>query len=148
MRRLQLAFQLAEAIEYIHSRGLVHRDIRCDNVLLDASNNILLGDFGICIQRVHAVESVPSHPGYHADVVTEGGMYDVWSALNMKAHSLFTLSATSAIDSAFFGIILQPRLAVESQAYQRLVAACGKNAPFTWIRATLACMMHDPARPM
>ena len=39
--------QLRSALGYIHSQGVVHRDFKPGNVLLDAQGNAILGDFGI-----------------------------------------------------------------------------------------------------
>lgn len=41
-----IGFQLIEVIKYLHYNGVVHRDIRCANVLYDG-NNISLVDFGL-----------------------------------------------------------------------------------------------------
>jgi len=39
--------QLASALDYIHNAGIVHRDIKLGNILLDASGGVVLSDFGV-----------------------------------------------------------------------------------------------------
>ena len=39
--------ELRSALEYIHSRGVVHRDFKPGNVLIDAQGDAVLSDFGI-----------------------------------------------------------------------------------------------------
>ena len=39
--------QIIEGIEYIHSKNIVHRDIKLENILIDLKNNIKICDFGI-----------------------------------------------------------------------------------------------------
>ncbi len=39
--------QVAGALDYAHRQGIVHRDIKPDNILMDKEGNALLADFGI-----------------------------------------------------------------------------------------------------
>lgn len=39
-------YELVSAIEYIHSRGIVHRDLKVENILLSATGHVVVIDFG------------------------------------------------------------------------------------------------------
>ncbi len=43
----QVISQVGDALDYAHSRGLVHRDVKPSNILIDERGNCLLTDFGI-----------------------------------------------------------------------------------------------------
>ena len=47
---LALLRQLADVLEYLHARGVVHRDLKPDNLMIDADRRITLIDFGISAQ--------------------------------------------------------------------------------------------------
>jgi eukaryotic-like serine/threonine-protein kinase len=46
-----LVATVAEALHYAHTRNLVHRDIKPANILIDASGNAFLADFGLALKE-------------------------------------------------------------------------------------------------
>lgn len=62
---LAIAIPLADALRYSHSRGVIHRDIKPGNVLLDAGGHPFLADFGLV--RTVFNDSVLSERTHHCD---------------------------------------------------------------------------------
>jgi eukaryotic-like serine/threonine-protein kinase len=46
-RALKIAIKISQALEHIHSRGVAHRDMKPENIMVDSEDNIKLIDFGI-----------------------------------------------------------------------------------------------------
>ncbi|TWI04977.1 serine/threonine protein kinase [Luteimonas cucumeris] len=42
---------LLSALDYAHARGVIHRDVKAENVLFDEANRPLLADFGIALRH-------------------------------------------------------------------------------------------------
>ncbi|MCA9081230.1 MAG: serine/threonine protein kinase [Planctomycetaceae bacterium] len=49
-----VAVQAAEGLNYLHQRGMIHRDVKPDNILIDAEGNVKLLDFGLTLADTSA----------------------------------------------------------------------------------------------
>ena len=58
----KLVTEIGDALAYSHRAGVVHRDVKSANVLLDGEGNYFLGDFGIAMELsgAHADQAVLS----------------------------------------------------------------------------------------
>ncbi len=56
----ELVATVAEALHYAHRKGLVHRDIKPGNILLDASGQPYVADFGLALKE----ENIGKGPNY------------------------------------------------------------------------------------
>jgi len=78
--------QLISALSYSHEKGVAHRDIKLENILMDKRKNIRLIDFGLCDFVLDAanktkvsIDSVGS-PAYIAPEILIGRPYDACQA--------------------------------------------------------------------
>lgn len=52
-KALELAIEVATALEYVHRHGVLHRDLNPANLLLDGDGRVLLGDLGLSKDLEH-----------------------------------------------------------------------------------------------
>jgi serine/threonine-protein kinase len=146
--RLRIALDIARALAYIHSKKIIHRDIKPDNVHIDASGKVKLMDFGIAKAE-----------GLH---LTRTG-FAVGTPYYMSPEQVRGEPATESMDIYAFGILLYELLTgqkpVEGDTLERLFFAIlneplkpepmqQAGAPAPIVDLVLRCTAKKPeARP-
>nr|CAD7415266.1 unnamed protein product [Timema poppensis] len=70
--------QIVAAVHYCHTRQIVHRDLKAENLLLDLDKDIKLADFGFSnhFQPGQKMSTWCGSPPYAAPELFEGREYD------------------------------------------------------------------------
>ncbi|KAG2127201.1 hypothetical protein DEU56DRAFT_982742 [Suillus clintonianus] len=130
--------QLALAVAYLHEKGIVHRDLKLENVLLDERCRVKLGDFGFTREYDRGVymETFCGSTGYAAPEMLQGKRYlgpevDVWS---MGVILYCLLTGTLPFDD-------------DDEAVMKDKVIQGKSEDPEWLSTVLLGVNNVPASP-
>ncbi|XP_046384338.1 serine/threonine-protein kinase Sgk1-like [Ischnura elegans] len=89
------ASEIASALGYLHSRGVIYRDLKPENLLLDAEGHVILTDFGLCKEGLsHCCDTTSTFcgtPEYLAPEIIQKQPYDLsvdWWSLGAVVYEM------------------------------------------------------------
>ena len=132
-RLLDLAVQIADGLAAAHANGIVHRDIKPDNIMLARDGTARIVDFGLARSDPHAPSG--AHHGAHASTVSlDGGLSGTPGY--MSPEQARGTPGDFRTDQFSFGALLY-EMATGRHAFRR-----------DSIADTLSAVLHEEPRPI
>ncbi|XP_020377256.2 NUAK family SNF1-like kinase 1 [Rhincodon typus] len=120
--------QIVSAIHYCHKKGIVHRDLKLENILLDENFNVKLADFGLsnAYHKDQLLETYCGSPLYASPEIVNGFPYqgpevDCW-ALGVLLYTL--VYGTMPFDSRSYKTLTQQISCGEYKKPHQTSGAC------------------------
>jgi len=137
-----IGLDVTRALSTVHRAGLLHRDIKAENVMREEGGHILLMDFGLSALP-HLQEDIAGTPNYMAPELWQGKTATVASDIYSMGVLLFYL-VTGEYPARLGG--LSRAEAIAALAQKRTLMDLRSDLPDQFLRAVGRAIETDPAK--
>ncbi len=146
------AFQLCDVLEYLHHQGIIFRDLKPSNIMIDRNGSVRLIDFGIArVFKVGKMSDTTAFgtPGYAPPELYSGSQSDVRSDIYSLGATLHTLLTGFDPNQTPLQLpsVRQLNASVSQDTERALTKALAYNADQRWpnISAMRSALATSPA---
>lgn len=121
------AAQLVSAIQLLHRRNIVHRDLKLENLLLDPQFNVRLTDFGLC--KNLEVWSALHHTSQNDSpaLLAVNSPSDVFSGLSSGGSDLLVPEQSTTISTVAGDVLSEIKEERRTSPFPRSYSFCGTS---------------------
>lgn len=139
-KKIEICLQICKALSYAHKNGVIHRDVKPANVLVDSELNAKVLDFGIAL--FYQDESYEDDSG-----IQDGSERDIMGTYNYMAPELSASAAKATFKSDIYslGVIMYELFAgVLPTQQQRLKPPKDSGLPDSVADLVMSCLSPKP----
>ncbi|XP_045507276.1 dual serine/threonine and tyrosine protein kinase-like [Colias croceus] len=100
-QRMRIACDVVDGLRYLHSLGLVHRDVKLKNVVVDASGRAALADLGFCAAGALVCGSLVGTPLHMAPELLAGRYHAAVDVYALGVLLWYLCAGTVKLPAAF-----------------------------------------------
>ena len=140
-RGLRILMQVCHATHFAHCRGVLHRDLKPDNVMLGRFGEVYLVDWGLALRLDEAVTcGLAGTPGYMApEMVRDGAPLDARTDVYLLGAVLFELLTGRRLHSG------RDLYALSLAAHRARMSALPDDTPPELVEIVTRACARDPA---
>ncbi|KAL6070952.1 putative serine/threonine-protein kinase kinX, variant 2 [Balamuthia mandrillaris] len=148
--RVRMAWEIAQALAYLHDKNLLHRDLKSENILLGVSYECKVADFGLAVllDRERNIKlSAVGTPWWRAPEVNQYS-YDGRADIFSFGIVLGELVLRQDGENIRLGMTYQKKgrleFGVDSARLRQIIREAAPDCPPALVELTVACCNEDP----
>ena len=138
---IRFGIEICSALEICHEKGIIHRDIKPDNLMVSKEGQFKLGDFGIAREPISGTMTVAGTPDYMAPEVKETTIYDKTADIYSLGLVLYYLSNDFRLP---FADVADPEERINRRMKKDAVLPEPENAFADMRKLILKACAYDP----